>query len=164
MSKGLISMRKVVFFIFTIAALIVATGTTALASSTIDIDHTSANEGYVSVKFNTGSDKKIKLLVSNGSDKYYYNLHNSEAYENFPLQMGNGNYTVSIYENTTGNKYRKLTSKSFNVIMQNPNSVYLNSVQEISFEETDATVQLADALVAQAQKTSVWQLVMKEQC
>lgn len=151
-------MKKVVFFLFTITTLLLLSGTTTLAASTIDIKTDNSEDGYISVKFNTGSEKKIKLLVASGDTKYYYNLSNDEAYVNFPLQMGNGDYTVAIYENTSGTKYKKLTSKSFEVKLENDYVVYLNSIQEIDFDDNDAAAlkaqQLADEALAAKIKTT----------
>ncbi len=143
-------MKKVVFFIMTITALLILSGTTTFAATTIDINTDHTEEGYVSVKFDTGSDKKIKLLISGGDTKYYYNLSNGEAYVNFPLQMGNGKYSAVIYENTSGTKYRKLTSKSFTVELKNKNSVYLNSIQEIDYDDEDGAVLMAEKLATEA--------------
>jgi len=148
--KGETYMKRVVFFILTITALMVLSGTTALAATSIDINTDNSEDGYISVKFNTGSEKKIKLLVKGGDTKYYYNLSNSESYVNFPLQMGNGDYTVAIYENTAGTKYKKLTSKSFKVTLENEHVVFLNSIQEIDFDDADISVEKADELAAQA--------------
>jgi transglutaminase-like putative cysteine protease len=143
-------MKRVVFFILTITALMILSGTTALAASNISIDTENSEEGYISVKFNTGSTKKIKLMIMSGDTKYYYNLSNSEEYVNFPLQMGNGSYRATIYENTSGTKYRKLTSKSFMVKLNNENDVYLNSIQEVDFDDEDGAVLKAQELADQA--------------
>ncbi len=148
-------MKKVVFFILTITTLMILTGTISLAATIIDINTENSEEGYISVKFNTGSEKKIKLLVKSGDTKYYYNLSNSEEYINFPLQMGNGDYIVAIYENTAGTKYRKLTSKSFEVSLQDEQKVYLNSIQEISFDDDDPSVVLAKELADEALATKI---------
>lgn len=151
--KGELAMKRVVFFMVTLTALMVLAGTTTLAASTIDINTENAEEGYISVKFNTGSDKKIKLLVASGDTKYYYNLTNSDTYVNFPLQFGNGIYTVAIYENTAGTKYRKLVSKRFNVTIPDQKTVYLNSIQEIEFhDKDDAAVLKAEVLKAEGTK------------
>ncbi len=143
-------MKKVVFFIFTITALLILSGTSALASTSIDVNSENTDEGYVSIKFNTGSTKKIKLLIKNDDQKYYYNLSNSEDYVNFPLQLGDGQYSVAIYENTSGNKYRKLVSESFMVEIEDENSVFLNSIQEVSFDEEDEAIIYAQKLVDEA--------------
>ena len=148
--KGKVTMKKVVFFIITIASLLILSGTTTFAVSTIDINTENSTEGYISVKFNTGSDKKIKLLVQGGDTRYYYNLSNDEDYVNFPLQMGNGDYTVAIYENTLGTKYRRLTSESFEVEIEDETSVFLNSIQEINYDEEDGAALLAQTLADEA--------------
>ena len=148
--KGANNMKKVVFFIVMMFTLLIGTGTAAMAASTIEINTDNTSEGYVSVKFNTGSTQKIKLLVQGGTEKYYYNLSNSDEYVNFPLQFGDGTYTVAIYENTTGTKYRKLTSKSFVVTIEDQNQVFLNSIQEINFNEEDEAILNADKLVSEA--------------
>lgn len=142
-------MKRVVFFMFTITALMILSGTTALAASNIDINSENSEEGYISVKFNTGSTKKIKLLIASGDTKYYYNLSSSEDYVNFPLQFGDGQYTVAIYENTSGTKYKKLTSKTINVTIDDENVVFLNSIQEVEFLDLDD----AAVLVAQELRT-----------
>jgi len=148
--KGESDMKRVVFFILTITALLILSGTTSLAASDIIINTDHSEEGYISVKFNTGSTSKIKLLIQGGDTKYYYNLSNDEAFVNFPLQMGNGSYNVSIYENTTGTKYRKLTSKAFTVNIEDQHKVYLNSIQEINFDDQDGAVLKAKELANQA--------------
>lgn len=143
-------MKRVVFFVITMMALMTLSGTTGLAESSVVINTDNTEEGYVSVKFNTGSTKKIKLLVKSGDTKYYYNLSNSSDYVNFPLQMGDGDYTVAIYENTTGTKYRKLMSKSFDVEVADMQRVYLNSIQEIDFDDEDGVVVKAEQLKEEA--------------
>jgi transglutaminase-like putative cysteine protease len=145
-------MRKVVFFVCTFALLLLVSGTSALASSSIDVDSSDATKGIVKVKFNTGSEKKIKLLISNGNEKIYYNLSNEEEYIGFPLQLGDGTYSASIYENTSGTKYRKLFSQSFDVKVEVNTEVYLNSIQEINWNKESVAVKLADELLVKATK------------
>lgn len=148
-------MRKVVFFILTFSLMLLVGTSTLAASSTIDVDSSESDRGIVKVKFNTGSEKKIKLLVKHDDSKYYYNLSNSEDYVNFPLQFGNGTYTVSIYENTTGSKYRKLHSESFTVNVEDQNDVFLNSIQEIDWHIEDEAIAMAQVLVDEATEAKV---------
>lgn len=143
-------MRKVVFLILTVTTLLLTLGTTAAAASVIDINHDQSTKGYVSVKFDTGSVKKTKLQVAKGDGVYYYNLHTSPRYENYPLQMGSGGYNVNIYENTTGTKYKKIKGSAFDANVTDTNAVYLNSIQEISFAPEDEVVKLAVQLKADA--------------
>lgn len=144
------NMRKIIYLILVAMILIFISGNvTVVAASKIDVDASEAKHGIVKVKFNTGSQKKIKLIIKNGADKYVYNLSNKDEYVNFPLQLGNGNYTASVYENTAGTKYRKLHSESFKVNIVNLNDVYLNSVQEIDWNDERDAILLAKEILGE---------------
>lgn len=142
-------MRRVVFFILSFSLLLLVGTSSLAATSTIDIDSSESDRGIVKVKFNTGSEKKIKLRVALGDTKYYYNLSNGEDYVNFPLQFGDGTYSVAILENTTGTKYRYLHKESF-VVDTSEEDVYLNSIQEIDWDIEDEAIALANLLVEEA--------------
>lgn len=117
-----------------------------------DIQFINADKGVVSIYHNRTSNSKMKLVVQKGKDKYVYNLFNSEEYVNYPLQLGDGNYTVSIYQNTTSTKYKKITSKSSNVKLEDELNVYLQSILEISWKYEDVSIELVEELVAEAIK------------
>jgi len=146
-------MRKVVFFISTILLFLALSGTSTLAASSLmDIKTEETSQGIIKVKFNTGSEKKIKLKIQNGQEKYYYNLSNSDAYVNFPLQLGDGTYTISIYENTVNSKYRKLFTEKVVVKIEDEKDVFLASTQLIDWNEEDVAIQLAKKLVEDGRK------------
>ena len=117
------------------------------ANENIKIDDSQVAKGKVGVYFNTGTAKKVKLMISKGSEKYSYNLQNSTQMVYFPLQMGNGSYSVKVYENTEGNKYRPLTGKDIEVTLSDPNSVYLQSVQEIDWSEQRKAIKISQKLI-----------------
>lgn len=123
-----------------------------MANENIKIDDSQASLGKVGVYFNTGTTKKVKLMVTKGSEKYSYNLQNLSQMVYFPLQMGNGKYSVKVYENTEGNKYRVLTGKDIDVAITNPNSVYLQSVQEIDWNEQKKAIKISQQLIADREK------------
>lgn len=114
------------------------------------ISFVNADKGVVSVFHNEVNTNKVKLVVQKGTDKYVYNLFNNEEYVNYPLQLGNGIYKVSIYENTSGTKYRKITSKVYYVSLEDELNVYLQSILEISWNYEDISIELIDELVAEA--------------
>lgn len=118
-----------------------------------EINFDQAENGIVRIFYNEAVEKKMKLIVQLGDQKYVYNLFRSNDYVNYPLQLGDGSYTVSIYENTTGTKYKKVAASSYNVKLKDANNVYLQSVLEISWNEDDESIKLADELVAQALET-----------
>ena len=119
-------------------------------SSGYDINFDNASFGIVSVFFNLSSDKKKKLVVEKDDQKYIYNVFDDESYVNYPLQMGDGYYKVSLYINTTGTKYKKLQTKQYNVRVKEDNLVYLQSILEIHWTVEDQSIRLAEILVEKA--------------
>lgn len=124
----------------------------ANASENIRIEDNEIALGKVGIYYNTGTTKKIKLMVVKGTEKYSYNLYNLDRIVYFPLQMGNGNYSVKVYENTEGNKYRAVKSKDLKVTLSNPNAVYLQSVQEIDWDEQKKAIKMSQKLIADKEK------------
>lgn len=104
------------------------------------------NQGVIGINYDTPKDKVIKVMITKGSSSYTYNLLSSEGTENFPLQQGNGTYKVAVLENTTGNKYKALFSEEVDVTMNNSNSVYLGSVQNVKWSSSDKAIVKAKQL------------------
>lgn len=143
---------KKLLFVLSVVVLLFGLGWNIGASEPIRIDDSEAALGKVGVYYNTGSTKKIKLMVTKGKEKYSYNLQNLNRMVYFPLQMGNGMYSVKVYENTEGNKYRAIKSKEVNVTLSNPNAVYLQSVQEIDWDEQKKAIKVSQKLIADKEK------------
>ena len=70
------------------------------------VDCSNISEGYIMVKAKKTS-KRLKLQISTADAKLNYDLNSDGEYEVFPLQLGNGKYQVSLFENVTGKKYAK---------------------------------------------------------
>ncbi|MBC7960920.1 MAG: transglutaminase domain-containing protein [Vallitaleaceae bacterium] len=123
-----------------------------------DVDFSLSNIGVVKVLLNTGSNVKSKLIVQSGEVKYTYNIADGTDYVNFPLQLGNGNYVIKIYENTTGTKYKNVYAESADVVINPELGVYLISNQQINWSKTDDAIIFAQkmidaALAAKVKKT-----------
>ena len=103
--------------------------------------------GIVDVLYNTGSTKKIKLIIEHGEQRYIYNLNSEARYISFPLQLGNGSYSLKIYENTSGTKYRKVYATSGQVALDDDNVVYLNSIQQGVETKDDTAVAFGEKLL-----------------
>ncbi|NDL66370.1 transglutaminase-like domain-containing protein [Anaerotalea alkaliphila] len=104
------------------------------------IDFSKSDQGIVRVYFNTGTAAKVKLMVVKDAEQYVYNLKNGTEYVNFPLQMGDGTYTVSIFENTVDSKYRRIAGATAQVALPDPKAVYLQSVQEIDWTPRNVAI------------------------
>jgi transglutaminase/protease-like cytokinesis protein 3 len=107
------------------------------------IDTSMVNSGLIGVRYLNQSGKKMKLMVEKDGTRYTYNLKGDNSLETFPLQSGNGNYKVSIMENTEGNRYRYLLTESVSVKADNANAAYLNSIQMINWNRDMAAIKKA---------------------
>lgn len=70
----------------------------------VDLEH--ANEGYIGVSGQSGT--RLKLQVFIGEMEYRYNVPADGTPVIFPLQEGDGTYTIKAMENVEGTKYRPL--------------------------------------------------------
>ena len=71
------------------------------------VDSSNSADGYIMVK--TAQDKKrMKLRISIGGSALNYDINNEGNFEVFPLQFGRVNYTVTLYRNVEGKKYKEV--------------------------------------------------------
>lgn len=125
-------MRKLFVCLMVLTVLLM--GFAAFAESTaVTIDETNTVKGVVGISYLSTSTNKIKVLISKGDVKYYYDLKPDGVVESFPLQLGDGEYKIGVLENIGGTKYAYLKSATITVKLESPNVVYLNSVQNIKW-------------------------------
>ena len=141
------------------------------AATTSSFNLSNISQGYVTVQYMSNSGASLKVGIRNDDTRtiQYYNYTPGPA-SNYPLPAGAQNVTALLYENTSGNSYRKIDSISFvvsnvgqapsasqlpsggssNDVSNLPASVtcYLSSVSEISFRVGDSVSQKATALTA----------------
>lgn len=108
------------------------------ASSNFDLSK--LEQGIIGVG-NISGNKRLKLRIQKGGEKYDYDLNNKGMMEYFPLQMGNGEYKATIFENTSGTKYRTLDSTSVLLNLSDPNIVFLNSIQNVLWMPQSKAIQ-----------------------
>lgn len=130
-------------FIAVLVMITMLLGSVTVDASSISINSMNAEDGIVTVAY-AGMTAKTKVMVEKDSTRYFYDLKNEE--DSFPLQLGDGRYTVAVLENTSGTSYKVLTEKSFNADITEDNSVYLNSVQPILWTEDMQAIKLAASL------------------
>lgn len=131
-------MRKRIFLF--VLVFFMSTIGQAYGSSIYSIAKLSNNEIKVeSAKFGSN----MRVMVEKGDAKYYYSLNNPK--EELPVQLGNGQYTVKILQNTTGNSYKVLDKQILN-ITNTSMDVYLSSSQPVYWEGKDKLVELASLL------------------
>ena len=116
------------------------------SNSYSEIDASNSAKGFIKIKYNNKTEKKLKVIIECGSDKYTYDLNGKGEYDSYPLQMGNGKYKVSVFENITGNKYSTKQTATINVKLTDENSPFLVPNIYVKFSETTAAVKKANEL------------------
>lgn len=136
-------MKKMVFTFVTVLVFIVLSMTVAYADGSVIKVNTEF--GTVTVNYTATDYSDLKVLVTKGSERYIYNLYDSS--ETFPLQMGDGQYTIGIYQRTSGNKYRKITSSTASVKVDT-NKVFLASVQNVNWSREARAIMLTEEMTS----------------
>ena len=101
-------------------------------SETLNIN-TDVSNGVVKVQVGDLS-SKIMLLVEKDGVKYTYPIVDSDV-NVFPLQMGNGVYSIRVMQNVEGSKYKEISKVTSSLELEDKNSVYLNSIQDIEWKD-----------------------------
>ena len=80
-------------------------GDTVKKDGKVKVDVSNIEEGYFMAAVQKANKHKLKLQVVHGDEKLTYDLNSDGDYEVFPLQLGEGKYTIALYENVSGKKY-----------------------------------------------------------
>lgn len=128
----------------------VAAGTAVLENESALLDYSNAGQGYVMLNYK-GTNSKVKTRVQkNGGTVYTYSIPVGSNYHTFPLTEGNGDYTVSVFENVTGNQYVQVFGETVSVALENNFLPFLYPNQYVSFSEGSKAVALGAELAAKA--------------
>lgn len=128
-----------------------ASGTKVAKNSRAVIDYSNIRDGYVMVKFTGTTTQRLKVLVQGPSYetqsklRYSYDL-NAGEWTTFPLSDGNGSYTVTVCENTTGTKYAQVLSQTFKVSLKDEFAPFLVPNQYVDYASAPKTVAKAAEL------------------
>lgn len=115
---------------------------------TIDASHT--NQGYVMVRY-SGSNPKVKLQIRTpDGNTYTYLLSQDKKYEAFPLSEGNGTYSLTIYENVSGDMYSTAFSQDITAEIKDEFLPFLYPNQYVWFTSDSKAVAKGSELVANA--------------
>lgn len=122
----------------------VAGGTVVDRGGGVTLDASNAAQGYIMLKRDSAG-KRIKVQVIKGIT-YTYDINSTGNYEVFPLAEGNGNYTIKVFENISGNKYSQLFSKTITVSLANQALPFLYPNQYVNFNVNTNAVKTAEHL------------------
>lgn len=116
-----------------------ASGKSVEKNDKAQIDYSNVTDGYIMVQFTAATDKRLKVRVTGPSTQYTYNL-NAGEWTTFPLSDGNGGYTVTVYENTTDDKYATVLTASFDVSLKDEFAPFLRPNQYVNYENAPDTI------------------------
>lgn len=81
------------------------------------------------------------VLVEKGEQQGVYQYVDNGAY---PLNFGEGDYTLSLFERIEGNSYKGLAVKRVNVAFEQEMAPYLASTELVSFDKSPVSVEQAE--------------------
>ena len=124
-----------------------ASGVTIYENEYACLDASNISEGYLVIKY-TGSSGKVKLQITGpNSITYTYNLTvGNPTNEVFPLQFGNGEYMVNVFEQLEGTQYTTVFSQLLDVQITNEFGPFLYPNQYCTFSAESNAVKKAEDL------------------
>ena len=115
------------------------TGKKTKKNGDMTIDYSHIDQGYVMIKSKKGN-KKLKVRIKKGDTTLNYDLNNSGEYEVFPLQLGSGKYSFSLYKNVSGKKYSEEGKISLDAKLVDENQCFLYPNQYVNYTAATAAV------------------------
>ena len=148
---------KCAAFVIFITALVAVLTLTAYAqvdkNDKAIIDYTDTpNTGTVSIKLaKSAAPMEARVRIVKNDTTYDYRLKNDGTAEFFPLQMGNGDYSVRVLLGPMPNgQWSVALASSYKLNLKNANAVFLNPSQFINYNSRSKITLKAAELVKTA--------------
>lgn len=123
---------------------------TAIEQNGASIDVSQVEQGYVSVA--ATSQNRLKFQVSKGDYEYNYDLPNDGTAISCTLSEGDGAYSFTVWENTSGNRYAELASVlDYQVNLSDEFQPFIRPSIYCDYDAQSASTQLANNLCEDAQ-------------
>ena len=134
-----------------------APGTAVKANETAIIDYSNASDGYVMVKyFNSTANMLVTLINAPDGTEYTYIL-TPGSFAVYPLSVGNGSYTIGVYEQTGGTRFRLIIKETIDVALRDSFAPFIRPNQYVNYNQNSVAVKKAHELTANA--TGVIQMI-----
>lgn len=122
----------------------VAKETTAVKET---VDVTDLSKGIVNITYKATDTLKYKVLITKGDSKIAYPFDADGSTTSYPLQLGNGSYKIGLLKNVSGTKYVYVTQKTVELSLKDPNIVFLNSIQNIKWDDELKAIEFGKSLL-----------------
>lgn len=142
-----------------------ASGTIVYEGAGVTIDASHTDQGYVMIRCEA-SEKRLKARIATSAQTYYYDLPGGEGYSVFPLQMGDGSYTVRVMEQVENDLYALRFGVEITVALADETVPFLYPNQYVWYDASTKTVQkareLSQGLTSQTEiATAFYEYVVK---
>ena len=113
------------------------------------IDAANCSEGYFFAWVAVPTAHKLKLRVEKEGETLTYDLNGEGESEVFPLQLGDGEYTVTLYENVKKKSYALAGTVQLTVELSDEDSPFLYPNQYVHYTELSPMVEAMKALLTE---------------
>lgn len=104
------------------------------------IDTSHCNQGYIMAR-HLPNDKPMKVRLSCGKASLSYDFFADGEYEVFPLQLGDGNYKVEVFQQASGRKYKPLADFTIQVQLDHETVPFTVPNQYVNYDaDSDAVI------------------------
>ena len=122
------------------------TGNNEKTNGKLKLDVSNVSDGYFMASSAKKSKHKLKLRVTKDGETLTYDLNMDGDYEVFPLQLGDGNYEISLWENVSGKQYSNAGKIAVNVSLKDAYGCFLYPNQYVSYTKKSEAVTTANKL------------------
>ncbi len=110
------------------------------------IDASNSSKGYIMASY-FGTNEKVKLQITGpDEDCYTYLISDRGSYTAFPLTAGDGNYSLQILENISGDSYMVCQNATIDVTLEDEFDPFLYPNQYVNFTPESAIVAKSEEL------------------
>lgn len=112
------------------------------------VDKSAVNNGIIKINYVTAAGETVRVVIEKDGISNNYIINNGPNV--FPLQLGSGNYKITLAEHLADKKYKVLLQETVNYNPSNPNIVYLQSIQTINWNVNMEVIKKAKELTKEA--------------
>ncbi|MDO4800308.1 MAG: transglutaminase-like domain-containing protein [Bacillota bacterium] len=138
--------RWTAWILVVVLAISAIPGFAADDSANKSIDTSSLDQGIIRIT-HKANNELFRVLVKLGDKQVTYPYVANGVPETFPLQFGNGEYTVGLLRNVSGTKFAFVEQTKVKLDLKDPNIVYLNSIQNIKWDPKDQPIVFGGTLI-----------------
>ncbi|MDR1000132.1 MAG: transglutaminase-like domain-containing protein [Clostridiales bacterium] len=114
----------------------------------VEIDIANTQKGVVSIKYTGDLSKAVMVLVESNGSKYTYSIKKSGVSSNVPLQLGDGQYKITVVQNVMDTKYKPLATQIVDVKSVDTFAMYSTSSLQVEYDSGMKAIKDYTALTA----------------